>query len=256
MTGAVSMKQRFLKGPALKAIFSIIPSTHVVEMIGVAGFDAVILDMEHGPYTINSLVPLILAAKARGIFPVARVRSADPSLIGAALDAGAAGILVPQVTSAVTAAEVVRAARFAPEGLRGVNPWVRAADYSASATWFADSNNSICIMAMIEGKSGLDALPDILKVPGLDGIFLGPVDMAQSLGVAGQPEHPKVIEAFRQTITLASAVGVGIGVFAPTPAAAHRWLELGVNFVAVSEDTAVILHALRRLVSEMKQEKS
>jgi 2-keto-3-deoxy-L-rhamnonate aldolase RhmA len=252
MTSAVSMKERFRNGPALKAIFSIIPSTHVVEMIGVAGFEAVILDMEHGPYTIDSLIPLILAARTRGIFPMARVRSADPSLIGAALDAGAAGILVPQVTSAATAAEVVRAARFAPEGLRGVNPWVRAADYCASATWFADSNNSICIMAMIEGKAGLDALPDILKVPGLDGIFLGPVDMAQSLGVAGQPEHPTVIEAFKRTITQAAAAGVGIGVFAPNSAAAHRWLELGVNFVAVSKDTAVILDAFRRLVSELK----
>lgn len=93
-------------------------------MIGLAGFDAVILDMEHGPYGVQALGPLILAARARGLFPVARVRTNEASLIGAALDAGAAGVLVPQVPSADAALAAFSAARFAPEGSRGANPWV------------------------------------------------------------------------------------------------------------------------------------
>lgn len=252
MLDGISLRDAFHKGPALKAIFSIIPSIEIIEMIAIAGFDAVILDMEHGPYSIDSLGPLILAARARGIFPIARVQALNPALIGAALDAGAAGILVPQVTSAVAAAEVVKAARFAPEGARGVNPWVRAADFDAKTGWFEKANRSICVMAMIEGREGLEALPDILAVEGLDGIFLGPVDMAQSLGVAGQPEHPIVIEALRQTIVRAAEKGMGAAVFAPTVAAARRWLDLGVRLAALSEDTAVILSAFRRLVAELQ----
>ena len=97
--------------------------------------DVVILDMEHGPYGIQALGPLILSARARGLTPVARVRCNDAALVGAALDCGAAGVLVPSVGSAQAARELVAAARFAPEGRRGVNPWVRAADFQAGPGW-------------------------------------------------------------------------------------------------------------------------
>lgn len=247
-----SLNQRLREGGAFTAVFAIIPSTHVIEMIGVAGFEAVIIDMEHGPFSIDSVVPLILAAQVRGMYPIVRVRANEPSLIGAVLDAGAAGVLVPQVTSAAAAMEVVKAARFAPHGARGTNPWVRAADYGAGPTWFQDANRDVSVMVMIEGREGLDALGDILAVPGLDGIFLGPVDMAQSLGVGGQPEHPKVIEAIKDTVATASARGIGTAVFAPNVAAAKRWAAQGVRMVALSEDAAIIMDALRKLKQELQ----
>src|SRR4051812_37266362 len=109
MTGSVPLNQRLREDKALTAVFSIIPSIHVVEMIGIAGFEAVIIDMEHGPFSIDSLIPLLLAAQARGMYPIVRVRANEPSLIGAVLDAGAAGVLVPQVTSAAAATAVVKA---------------------------------------------------------------------------------------------------------------------------------------------------
>jgi 4-hydroxy-2-oxoheptanedioate aldolase len=228
-------------------MFSVIASVEVVEMIGIAGFDTVILDMEHGPYGIQALGPLILAARARGLTPIARVRCNDPALVGAALDCGAAGVLVPNVSSAQAASELVAAARFAPQGRRGVNPWVRAADFQAGPGWFAQANAAVAVIAMIEGREGIAALPEILQVEGLDAVFLGPVDLAQSLGVGLEPEHPKVVAAVSEVVQAAAAAGKATAVFAPTAEAARRWIARGVGLVAVSEDTATIVAAFRDL---------
>lgn len=245
------LRQRLQHAPALLGMFSMVASIEVVEMIGLSGFDFVILDMEHGPYGVQALGPLILAARARGLTPLARVRANDPALIGAALDVGADGVLVPQVCSAQAARDLVDAARFAPQGRRGVNPWVRAADYAGGPDWFERANASVGVIAMVEGPEGLAAVQDILDVDGLDAVFLGPVDMAQSLGLGLQPEHPRVIEAISAVVEVAARKGKATGVFAPTPAAARRWLERGVRFVAVSEDSAVICTAFGRLRDEI-----
>jgi 4-hydroxy-2-oxoheptanedioate aldolase len=249
---AVSLRQRLLQRLPMVGMFSIVSSVEVVEMIGLAGFDVVILDMEHGPYGIQALGPLLLAARARGIVPIARVRTNDAALIGAALDAGAAGVLVPQVTSAEAAHELVAAARFAPLGRRGVNPWVRAADFNAGSGWFEQTNQAVAVIAMIEGGEGIDALPDILDVPDLDAVFLGPVDLSQSLGLGLQPEHPKVVETVGEVMRAAADKGKATAVFAPTAAAARRWLDRGVGFVAVSIDTAVIAAAFRDLLAQVR----
>ncbi len=253
MTSDIPLRQRLRQKPPMLGMFSIISSVEIVEMIGLAGFDAVILDLEHGPYGIQAVGPLILAARARNVVPIVRVRACDPALIGAALDAGAAGVMVPQVTTAKAAREIVAAARFAPEGRRGVNPYVRAGDFTAEPDWFEKTNRAIAVMAMIEGREGIDALPEILEVPNLDAVFLGPVDLSQSLGVGLQPEHPRVIEAVAGVVKAAAERGKATAVFAPGAAAARRWLERGVDFVAVSEDTAIISAAFRDLLAEVKR---
>ncbi len=242
-----ALRPRLQRPPPLVGIFSILGSMEVVEMVGLAGFDFVIVDLEHGPMGIQAVPPLILAARARKLLPLVRVRSADPALIGSALDAGAAGVIVPQVCDAQTARAVVDAARFAPDGRRGLNPWVRAADFAADAGWLARTNAEVAVLAMVEGREGLDALPQILDVQGLDAIFLGPVDLAQSLGVGLQPEHPAVIEAVTKAVADAAAKDKRVAVFAPTAAAAQRWLDRGVAMVAVSEDTAILGSALKDL---------
>ena len=112
----LNLRRRLREQEPLLAAFSIIPSREIVELIALAGFDAVILDMEHGPYGIDSLGPLVLAAQARGMYPIARVQRNDPSLIGAALDVGAAGVLVPQVASASDALAAVNAAPLGKGG--------------------------------------------------------------------------------------------------------------------------------------------
>ncbi len=247
-----AFRQRLKSGAPLIATFSIIPSVEVVELIGLAGFDAIIIDLEHGAHGSEALGPLILAAQARGIYPLVRVRSSEPTEIAAALDAGAAGVIVPQIGSLAEAERAVQAARFAPDGNRGANPFVRAAGYSGRLEWFAEANRDTAILLMIEGQGGLAAAREIAALPSLDGIFIGPMDLSHALGVPGEMGHPKVAEAIGSVIAACKAAGITAGIFAGTPEAAKRWMGEGVTLTGVSADTITLLRALTALVGEVK----
>lgn len=250
--GLPALRERLRSGVPLIATFSIIPSVEVVELVGLAGFDAVVLDIEHGAHGSEALGPLILAARARGIYPLVRVRSSDPTGIAAALDAGAAGVIVPQIGSLAEAERAVRAARFAPDGNRGANPFVRAADYSGRLEWFAEANRDVAVLLMIEGLGGLEAAEQIVALPHLDGIFIGPIDLSHALGVPGETGHAGVVAAIRSVIAACGTCGVTAGIFAGTPEAARRWIGEGVTLVAVGADAAYLRAALQRAVDETR----
>ena len=247
-----NLRRRLRDREPFLAFFSIIPAVEVVEIAALSGFDGIILDTEHGSYGTETLPALILAAKASGIFPIVRVRSNDPSLIGAALDAGAAGVLVPQIGSAQEAQEALQAARFAPRGTRGANPWVRAGGYGLTPRWFETANDDTAVLLMIEGIGGLQALDDIMGLADLDGIFLGPVDLSHALGVPGQISHVLVQEAITSTIRRATEASVSSGVFSPTSTAASNWLKRGARFVAIGVDTGHLGRALGDLVNDVR----
>jgi len=240
-----SLRERLKSGAPLLATFSIIPAVEVVELIGLAGFDAVILDLEHGAHGSEAIGPLILAAMARGIYPLVRVRSSEPTEIAAALDAGAAGVIVPQIGSVAEAERAVRAARFAPAGNRGANPFVRGADYSGRLEWFAQANRDVAVFVMVEGQGGLDALDGIVRLAELDGIFVGPMDLSHALGVPGEMAHPKVVEAIQRVIAACRDNGVVSGIFAGTPQVTQRWIGEGVTLIGSGADTAIIGKAFR-----------
>ena len=246
------LRTRLKSGAPLLAPFSIIPSVEVVELVGLAGFDGIILDLEHGAHGSEALGPLILAAMARGLYPLVRVRSSEPTEIAAALDAGAAGVIVPQIGSFAEAERAVKAARFAPEGNRGANPFVRGAGYSGRAEWFAEANRDIAVLLMVEGAGGVAALPEILTLPTLDGIFLGPMDLSHALGVPGEMGHPTVVAAIEGVIDACTAAGVTTGIFAGTPEAARRWIARGVTLVGAGVDTAYFMRALQAAVAELR----
>jgi 4-hydroxy-2-oxoheptanedioate aldolase len=241
----MAFPDRLRAGPPLVATFSMIASPIVVELLAKAGYDAVVLDTEHGPLGPESLNVLVPAASGAGIAPIVRVRTNEASLIGGALDVGAAAVLVPQIESAADAARAVAAARFGPGGRRGTNPYVRAAGYAATPDWFARANRESAVLVMVEGAAGIADLDAIVATPGLDGIFIGPFDLSQSLGVPGQVEHPDVLARIEGIVRTSTSSGVATAVFAPTPALARRWLDLGVRLVAVSFDTALALDGFR-----------
>ncbi len=159
----IALRKRLRQEEAMLATFSIVPSVEIVQIIALAGFDAVILDTEHGPYGIEALVALIAAAHARQMHAIVRVRENSAAWIGAALDAGADGILVPQVASRREAEAAVAAARFAPLGRRGANPWVTAAGYGGDPGWFAAANEAVAVIVMIEGAEGVAAAAAIVE---------------------------------------------------------------------------------------------
>lgn len=249
---AGSMRQRLKAGRVFLAPFSIIASTEIVELVALAGFDGIILDLEHGAHGSEALGPLILAARARNIFPLVRVRSSEATGIAAALDGGAAGVIVPQIGSAAEARRAVAAARFAPLGTRGANSFVRGADYSGRAEWFAEQNAEVAVLLMVEGAGGVAELPEILETPGLDGIFLGPMDLSHALGVPGEMGHPKVIATIEDVLARCAAKAMPTGIFAGTPEAARRWRDKGVTLIGLGVDTAHILAALRAVVAAQR----
>ncbi|MEO7966184.1 MAG: aldolase/citrate lyase family protein [Gemmatimonadaceae bacterium] len=242
----MTLRERLRAGAPVVALFSVIPVPAIAELAAHAGFDAIVLDTEHGPIGPESLDRLVPVARAAGIYPLIRVRENDASLIGAALDVGAAGVVVPQINSGESAAAAVAAARFSPLGHRGANPYVRSAHYAGTQDYFARANEEVAVIVMIEGKAGIDALDDILAVPEIDAVFVGPFDLSQSLGVPGQTDHPMVVDKMKEIVARATDRRVAAGVFAPTAEAATRWRSLGVRFISLGFDSALALDGLRR----------
>jgi 4-hydroxy-2-oxoheptanedioate aldolase len=240
-----SLRYRLRDVSPVLATFSILPRVEVVEAIALGGFDAVILDLEHGPYGVESLPPLILAARAHAMFPIVRVQRCEPALIGSALDAGAAGVLVPGIGTPDEARIAVNAARFAPQGNRGAHPRVRAASFSGRSAWFAEANEEAAIMLMIEGREGAANAEAIMETPNLDGVFIGPVDLSHSLGVPGQIDHPRVVEKVDGLIAKAQQLSLATAIFTPSPAGAKKWIEKGVKLVALGVDTDFLMSAVR-----------
>ncbi|WP_114905844.1 HpcH/HpaI aldolase family protein [Ornithinimicrobium murale] len=235
-------------GHQLLGLFIIVPRVEVVEAAAAAGFDVVILDCEHGPYGVDVLSPLVAAAHGAGIYAIVRVPGNDEQAVGAALDCGADGVLVPHVGSGEEARRVARASRFPPDGNRSVHPWVRAAQYGAQDRYVSSANHSVAVLAMVEGSEAHARLDEILHVGDLDGVFVGPMDLAASLGLADAPDDPRVHAAANDIVARANHSGKATSIFAPTPQDAHTWLAAGVRLVVLSVDTALMHQAFATAV--------
>lgn len=218
--------------------FMITSDPAYVEAAGYAGYDFVLLDMEHGPGTFENLQNLIRAANVAGVCPVVRVPRGTDIWIDRALDVGAGAVLVPQVDTAEQAREIVAAAKFSPVGMRGTCRFVRSAGYGAipGSTYFSQAQDTAVII-QAEGKKAVENLDEILDVPGIDVIFVGPYDLSSSLGHVGEIDHPDVTHCIKEIIEKASAKGVKVGCFADTVEGGKKWRDLGVKFIGYSCDT-------------------
>jgi 2-keto-3-deoxy-L-rhamnonate aldolase RhmA len=254
-TSPATLRDALRADGGLVATFVLIPRVEIIEMAGRAGFEAVVLDLEHGPLAVADLPGVAAAARGAHVYSIARVPERSPSGIAAALDAGVDGVLVPHVASVEDARAVVFAGRFPPRGERSLNPYVRGLGYGQELDRgsLAAADDTIAVLVMLEGADALDELESICAVPGLDGVFVGPVDLSASLGHPGEPEHPAVVDAVREAIRRVRSLGAVAGVYAPTADAAGRWLIAGASLVAVSADTAMTLRAfagMRAAVTE------
>jgi 4-hydroxy-2-oxoheptanedioate aldolase len=229
------------------------PSAEVVEILGWSGWDFVILDLEHGPYGPEGLPHLIRAAEAAGTTPFVRVPLTAPQEVGKALDLGAAGIVIPGVTSATAGAGAVRLTRFPPHGSRGSSPSTRQLHYSGVpfATLTGDGATHPLVVLQVEARLATSDLGSILGIEGLDVLFIGPYDLSTSLGLPGQFDHPKVREAISEIVHRAGERGVAVGLWVPDEEAAHFWVDQGVRFMTVSNNELMLFRAsqtLRRAV--------
>lgn len=225
-----------------------------VEAAGYAGMDFAILDMEHGPVSIQSMQNNIRAAQVSGILPVVRVPAITEEAIGKALDIGAAAVEIPQISTAKEAELAVRLAKFAPRGERGVCRFVRAAHYSAMdrELYFQQANNTI-VIAQIEGTEAVKNLDDILSVEGIDILFIGPYDLSQSLGVPGRTTHPHVIEEMNKIVKTAQEKGVVIGTFTDSRETMEMWLKAGVQYISYSVDMGIFYDSCQKLTKQFHE---
>lgn len=240
----------FCVGPFLKAC-----SPEIIEVSGYAGLDFVLLDMEHGPMGYDKIEHLILAAERVDIAPIVRVEAITEFAIIRPLDRGAAGILVPHVDSGEMAKDVLRFSRFGPLGERGMDIYSRAAQYGhmPKKEYLQTANENTLLILQIEGSEGLKNLDAILAVPGGDVIFVGPYDLSQSLGLPGEIDHPQVVRAIEDIVKRVCKSGRHVGIYADDVEAAQKWIKLGVQFIALSVDTAIYYQACKKLVAALRE---
>lgn len=250
----MTMMERLSRGEYVIGPFLKLSDPSIVEISALAGFDFVIIDLEHGPISFETAQNLIRAAELRGITPVVRIAKNEPELILRALDIGAAGVQVPQISTSKDAEQAVKAGKFHPEGERGVCRFVRAAEYSAMEKnkYFAGANKKTFSVLHIEGIEGIENLPEILEVEGIDIIFLGPYDLSQSCGVPGEIDHPDVTEKMRYAVELAGSCGTVVGTFVENAESALRWHDIGVGYISYSVDVGIYYEACKIAVDGIR----
>jgi len=254
ITGKIRQFKDKVKDDYVIGPFSKTSDPAFVEVMGFAGCDFVILDLEHGPNSVQTVQNLIRAAQVADIFPILRVKENTPSVIGEVLDIGAGGIHVPQITNADSARAVMQLARFAPSGMRGVCRFVRAADYSSMDRYqyFQEANEAVVILGL-EGTEAIHNVDEIIAVEGADIVFVGPYDLSQSLGVTGQIDHPQVAEKMVEIINKCLPKGIAVGTFVETIEGARKWRDLGVKYISYSVDVGIFTDACREIVQSIRK---
>jgi len=218
-----------------------------------SGHDFLFIDMEHGAFSMQEATQICIAALPTGVAPLVRVCTGALDEGTRLLDNGAMGIVVPHVDTAAMARDVLRFARYAPLGERGMDLYARAARYSHTPKQeYLKQANQALLALQIEGSDGLRNLEEILAVPGSDVIFIGPYDLSQSLGHPGEIEHPEVVAAIERTIAVVRNAGRHVGIYADDAATARKWIDLGVQFIALCVDTTIFYRACKQLVADLR----
>ena len=215
-------------------------SPFAAEAVAGAGFDWLLLDQEHSPSTLTTVLGQLQAVSAYSGSAAVRPASNDPVSIKQLLDLGAQTLLIPYVQSAGEAADAVAAMRYPPYGIRGVSAVTRATRFGRVREYGRRAEEKLCLVVQIETVEALDQLEAIAEVDGVDGIFIGPSDLAASLGHVGEPNHPNVKRAVLDAIRRVDALGKPAGLLTLDPAFAQESLDAGAVFVAVGVDAALL----------------
>lgn len=222
------------------------------EILGLAQFDWILLDGEHSPNDLTTFVPQLMALKDSGSAPVVRPPCNDPVIIKRLLDIGFHNLLIPSVENAEEARRAVAATRYPPHGIRGVSVGHRSNMYGTVKGYFPDINDHIAVMVQIETRSGFASVDAIAAVDGVDGIFVGPSDLAAALGHLGNAGDPEVQKAIRHVFARAHPAGKAAGILAGVEADARRYLDWGASFVAVGSDLGLFRAATQALCDKFK----
>jgi 2-dehydro-3-deoxyglucarate aldolase len=245
-------RRALLARERLIGLWASLASPISTEVLGYAGFDWLLLDGEHAPNDIQSLMLQLMALKDSPSAAVVRPQWAEPILLKRLLDLGVYNFLMPFVESAQQAREAVAATRYPPRGIRGIAIAQRSNQYGYVPDYFQRIDDNICVLVQIESRPGVEAVEEIVAVDGVDGLFIGPSDLSASLGHFGNPNHPEVQAAMRRVLDCANARGKPVGILTGVEEEAQRYLEMGMTCVAVGMDVVLLRNASRQLCERFK----
>ena len=246
-----SFRTRLKRGDRLLGTMVTLACPSTAEILSSVGFDWLFVDGEHGPLETGELLGILQAIGGRAA-SIVRVPEGNEVAIKKVLDLGADGVIVPQVNTAEQAADVVRFARYAPLGARGVG-LARAHGYGLSFQDYMDTaNERVSVIVQAEHARAVENIEEIVKVPGVDAVLLGPYDLSASLGQTGNLDHPSVVSAIDRIITVCRSAGIPVGHFGVTADAVKPFIERGCSLIVASVDTLLLGVAAKRILSDLK----
>ncbi|MFC9761953.1 aldolase/citrate lyase family protein [Rhodococcus jostii] len=216
-------------------------NAYSAEICAGAGLDWLMLDLEHVPNDIRSTLAQLQTLAAYPVEVLVRPASGDPVAIKQLLDIGATNLIIPMVESAEDARALVAATRYPPLGIRGVgSALARASRWNRISDYLPTADESLTLTVQVESTEGLDCLEEILAVDGIDAVFIGPADLAASMGYLGKPESPEVVEVIEKAISVIASSGKAAGVNAFNETIARRYMSAGARFILVGADVTVL----------------
>lgn len=253
MTTDNRFKQAIQSGQRQIGLWLSMANPYTAEMCAACGFDWLLIDDEHSPNDMTSILGQLQAIAAYPSHAVVRPVVGETWMIKQLLDMGATTLLVPMVDTADQARELVRAVRYPPHGTRGVGSRLaRVSQFGAEPDYLKKANERICLLVQIESLDGLKNLDEIAAIDGVDGVFIGPSDLSASMGLIGQPGHPDVQLAIADAIKRIAKAGKPSGILSLNMDESQKYIEMGVCFAAVGGDIALLTDSGRALAKRFK----
>ena len=240
-------KSKLRAGQSQIGLWCGLPGSYVAEIVAPAGFDWMLFDTEHSPSDVLTVMPQLQAVAPYDVSPVVRPAFNDPVLIKRFLDIGVQTLLIPFVQNEDEARAAVAATRYPPNGIRGVSALTRATRFGRVKNYAQEAERELCVLVQVETQEALGRIEAIAAVDGVDGVFIGPADLAASFGYPGQAGHPEVVGAIESAIAVLKRVGKPAGILTPDEKFAARCVELGTLFTAVGVDVAILARGAEAL---------
>ncbi|WP_413733622.1 HpcH/HpaI aldolase family protein [Sodalis sp. RH21] len=247
-------KQAIKNGQVQLGLWTQLGSHIAAEILSGCGYDFIGLDAEHGPSEYREIYCQLQACAAGGpTQPIVRLPNQDISLIKRYLDAGVNTLMVPQVDTVEQAKMLVSAVRYPPHGIRGYCGAPRASNFGRIKNYATACDREICLIVMPETTTSLDNLEEMAAIDGIDAFFIGPGDLAASLGYIGQPMHPAVINAIEESGRRIKAAGKAVGILCTDEKQTRRYIELGFQIIAIGSDQGLLTNGAEKLLAKFRQ---
>jgi len=245
-------KRALKEGRQQIGLWCTLSSAYAAEVVAGSGFDWLLFDTEHSPSDVETVLGLLQAVSAYDVSPIVRPASNDTVLIKRFLDIGVQTLLIPYVQSAEEARSAVAAIRYAPDGIRGVSALTRATRFGRVEGYARRAAEELSLLVQIETQQALNELEAIAAVDGVDAVFIGPADLAASLGHVGDQGHPEVKAAVEDAVRRICACGKPAGILTGDTAFAQRCIEIGTTFTAVGVDVGILARSTEKLALQFQ----